>query len=366
MSDAFQLPDYHPPAFGEPPLSNAPLVRTEAAPADGIVPEEFHATTNLPEYIHTAPAQWVLVPESRMDAVIVLTGEGPRVVEPREVRRGDAVVIGRGEDGEDGIYVHTDGFVTSANDSDKWRFNERQTRESPYSLDYDSLYELLRWERDCRGHIVWVLGPAVVFDRDSRDAMASLVRGGFCQAVLAGNALATHDLEAALYGTGLGREIYRQRLQTRGHYNHLDVLNRARQYGSLEAATSALGVTDGVVAACAESSVPLVLAGSIRDDGPLPGVIGYCCESQRAMREHARRATTAIAVATQLHAIAFGNMLPTYQVNERGVRPVYFYVVDISEFAVDKLANRGSMQVRGITTNAQDFVVNVARALSGT
>jgi hypothetical protein len=227
------------------------------------------------------------------------------------------------------------------------------------------LYELLRYEKENGGTIVWILGPAIAFDRDSREAMSDLIRNGYCHAIMAGNALATHDMEAAVFGTALGQDIYHRRHKALGRYHHLDVLNRARRCGSLGEAVRSMGVDSGVVATCVSQGVPMVLAGSIRDDGPLPGVIADAYESQRQMRSYARRATTAIAIATQLHAIAFGNMLPSYQVTDAGVRPVYFYIVDVSEFAVDKLANRGSIQTTGITTNAQDFMVNLKRALVG-
>lgn len=364
MSSRFRLPAYCPPAFDQAPLREAPVVRSEPAPGDGILPDGFHATTNLPEYVKVSPDEWILLEESRMDAVIILGNQGPQAVEPRLVRKGDRVVIGRGENGEEGIYVHTDGFGAASSNFDKWSFHGRRTRESPYSRDYDSLYELLRWERENDGYIVWVLGPAVAFDKDSREATSSLIEAGYCQAIMAGNALATHDLEAALYGTGLGQGVYDQRRQERGHYHHLDAINRARRFPTIREGVAGMGVTDGIVAACVARGVPMVLAGSIRDDGPLPEVIADSYESQQEMRVHARRATTAIAVATQLHAIAFGNMLPSYQVRGELVRPVYFYIVDISEFALDKLANRGSMQVTGITTNAQDFMVNLGRALA--
>jgi len=365
MSSTFALPPYRPPDFEAPSLLCAPIAKHAPAPADGILPENFHATSNLPEYVQLSRGRWVLCPESRMDAAIVVHGHELRVVEPRDVRKGEPVVVGRTENGEEGILVHADGFGPPAGCSDKFQFNIRRTRESPFSRDYDSLYDLLRYERENGGVIVWVLGPAVAFDKDSRDAMVDLIRNGYCQALLAGNALATHDLEAAVFGTGLGQDIYHQRQHPLGHYNHLDVLNRARRHNSLGDAVKSMGIEDGIMASCLTQGVPVVLAGSIRDDGPLPDVTADAYESQRRMRACARRATTAIAVATQLHAIAFGNMLPSYQITPDGVRPVYFYIVDMSEFAVDKLANRGSMQATGITTNAQDFMVNVRRALVG-
>ncbi len=191
-----------------------------------------------------------------------------------------------------------------------------------------------------------------------------LIENGYCQALLAGNALATHDLEAAYFGTGLGQDIYTQVLQPKGHYNHLIVLNRARRAGSLGRLIEELDIADGIIWACEQNDVPYVLAGSIRDDGPLPGVFADVYAAQDAMRCHARKATTVIALATQLHSIAFGNMVPSYRVMPDGaIRPVFFYIVDMSEFSADKLANRGSVQVSAILTNVQDFMINLGRNL---
>jgi hypothetical protein len=200
----------------------------------------------------------------------------------------------------------------------------------------------------------------VAFDKDSRSAMQGLIENGFCHALMAGNALATHDIEAAVYHTGLGQNIYSQLLQPMGHYNHLDILNEVRMAGSIKAAIEKLAIRDGIMYACETSDIPYILAGSIRDDGPLPETVASVYESQDLMRSHARKATTVITMATQLHSIAFGNMTPGYKVLEDGrVRPVYFYVVDMSEFSADKLANRGSAQAKAILTNVQDFIVNL-------
>jgi hypothetical protein len=298
-----------------------------------------------------------------LDAVLVLREGSLDVLEPRSVKKGDRVVLGRSENGEEGIYVHTTGFELPSESSDKFAFRTRGTRETPFSRSYDELYRVLRHDRQ-HGYIVWVLGPAVAFDRDSRDAMAFMVEQGYCHALLAGNALATHDLEAARFHTGLGQDIYTQTVQPGGHYNHLEILNRARRSGSISQAIREMGLIDGIIPACERRQVPYVLAGSIRDDGPLPGVIGDVYQAQDAMRVHARRATTVIALATQLHSIAFGNMLPGYQVAADGsVRPVYFYVVDMTEFSVDKLANRGSAQAVPVLTNVQDFMVNLRHNL---
>lgn len=354
------IPGYTPPDFTRAHLVNAPVVTTEAAPADGVVPRNFHGTSNHPEYVHLGGGRWLLVPESRMDAVMVLKEDAVDVVEARRVARGDQVVIGRTENGEEGIYVHVLGFQPAAKASvDKFSFRTRGTRETPFSRHYDELYDVLRHDRD-QGHIVWVLGPAVAFDKDSRNAMQGLVEDGYCHGLLAGNALATHDLEAALYQTGLGQDIYSQTLQPLGHYNHLDIINEVRSRGSIARTIEELDLKDGIIYACEKHKVPYVLAGSIRDDGPLPEVISDVYKAQDAMREQARKATTVVALATQLHSIAFGNMVPSYHVAANGsVRPVFFYIVDMSEFSADKLANRGSAQAVAILTNAQDFMVNL-------
>lgn len=350
---------YEPPCFDKPPLSNSPAARFEPAPSDGIAPDQFHATSNFPEYVKLEGLGWQLAPESRMDAVLVINEGHVNVVEPRRLHKGDLVVVGRTENGEEGIFVHHDGFQQHQESDDKFTFRSRGTRETPFSRSYDDLYNILRYDRE-HGHIVWVLGPAVSFDKDSRQAMQGLIEGGYCHGLMAGNALATHDLEASRFGTGLGQDIYNQQLVPLGHYHHLDVISSVRKAGSIAGFLRETGINEGIMYACEEQNIPYVLAGSIRDDGPLPGVIADAYRAQDAMREHARQATTVIAMATQLHSIAFGNMTPSYKVLPEGtVRPVFFFIIDMSEFSADKLANRGSAQAQAILTNAQDFIVNL-------
>jgi len=361
---AFSLPHYREPDFTGPLFSNSPRAVFEPSPSHGVAPDNFHATSNFPEYVQIETGDWRLCPGSRMDCVIVRSGAELSVREFRTLKKGELVLTGRKENGEEGVYVHADPFVTPEKPGDKFQFKTRVTRETPFSRDYDFIYDLLRYERGS-GHITWVLGPAVAFDRDSRNAMIELISEGYCHAIMAGNALATHDLEASLFGTALGQDIYSKKNMPLGHYNHLELLNRMRAYGSIEEAVEKLGLEDSITGACLRRRVPMVLAGSIRDDGPMPGVIADVYEGQDRMREFARKSTTVIALATQLHSIAFGNMIPSCQVIGGTVRPVYLYIVDISEFAVDKLANRGSFQACGISTNVQDFCVNLHRALTG-
>ncbi len=243
-------------------------------------------------------------------------------------------------------------------------FRRGRSRETAFSRDYDELYPLLRHDRE-QGKIVWVLGPAFAFDYDARDAFARLIDAGYVHAVLAGNALATHDLEGAYLGTALGQDIYTQQSRKNGHYNHLDTINRARLCGGIPEFIRREHLDNGIIAACEKKGVPYVLAGSIRDDGPLPPVYGNVYEAQDRMRDQIRGATTVLCMATMLHSIAVGNMTPSYRVLPDGtVRQVYFYCVDVSEFAVNKLSDRGSLSARGIVTNAQDFIVTLAKGLS--
>ncbi len=363
---AFKLPAYIPPDFSRPPLREAPVVRLAPVEQDGLAPEGYHAATIFPEYFQLSRGNWVLLEHSRMDGVVVLAADGSlQVREFRSLKKGEQAVCGRGENGEEGIYVHTEGFPRPEAATEKFAFRTRLSRETAFSIDYDELYELLTYERE-HGFILWVLGPAAVFDRDSRQALVSLIRQGYVRGLLAGNALAVHDLEAALFQTALGQEIYAKRPVPLGHYKHLDTINMVRRAGSLAGAMETGLIQNGVMHALWQQQIPFVLAGSIRDDGPLPGVITDAMEAQSAMRALAKRATTVIALATQLHSIATGNLIPTYQVPPDGrIRPVYFYVVDMSEFAVGKLANRGSLGARGILTNAQDFLVILERGLKG-
>ena len=366
----FKLPEYREPPFGEPPLQSAPPARTEPAPSDGIAPSDFHALSIFPEYFKVGVAgksTWLLVTESRMDCVPVLreSASGPWIdaVEFRRLKRGDLVVVGRTEDGSEGIYVDSHAFCEDEkNSQDTFAFRTGRSRETAYSRDYDELYELMRYEKE-HGSIVWVLGPAVSFDHDSRNAMANLIEKGYAHVILAGNALATHDLEGALLKTALGQDIYTQESRPNGHYNHLDLLNLVRGHGSIEKFIEKEKINDGIIHAAMKKGIPLVLGGSIRDDGPMPEVYGNVYDAQDAMRAHVRKATTVIALATQLHTIAVGNITPSYAVRDGKVRPVYFYTIDVSEFAVNKLRDRGTLSVIPIVTNVQDFLVHLKNNL---
>jgi lysine-ketoglutarate reductase/saccharopine dehydrogenase-like protein (TIGR00300 family) len=360
----FVLPAFRSPDFSQPQFKEAPTVEFKAVTQAGVAPAGYHSTSIYPEYFQLSAGKWRLLKESRMDCVVVrTTADELHVVEFRHLQVGDMVACGRRENGKDGIFVHTAAFEFPSHVAEKFAFRSHLTRETSFSIDYDELYDLLDYEHGS-GFILWVLGPAVVFDYDSRKAFAALIDAGYVHGLLAGNALATHDLEGALSGTALGQELYAKRSISLGHYMHLDALNRIRGVGSIEKAIKEGLVKDGVMRAAILKGVPWVLTGSIRDDGPMPEVIADVYRAQDEMRALARQATTIISLATQLHSIATGNMTPSYKVVDEGlVRPVYFYTVDMSEFAVSKLSDRGSLTARSILTNVQDFVVTVERGL---
>ena len=359
---ALELRPYEAPDFSKPRFVSAPEARLVPCPADFVAPEGYHAMSIFPEYFKVN-GEWRLAAESRMDCVPVWKDGAVQVVEFRHLKCGDLVFCGRTEDTSEGIYVHPNGFREGKGERDVFAFRQNRTRETAFSKDYDDLYEVLRHDRE-HGKIVWVLGPAVAFDYDARAAFARLIDAGYVHALLAGNALATHDLEGAYLKTALGVDIYTQEGQPNGHYNHLDTINRVRYHGSIARFIEAEGIDNGIICACERNHVPYVLGGSIRDDGPLPPVYGNVYEAQDAMRNEIRGATTVICIATMLHSIATGNMTPSFRVMPDGtVRQVYFYCVDIAEFTANKLADRGSLSARSIITNAQDFITTTAKGL---
>lgn len=358
----FSLRPYTAPDFNQDLFRNAPNAAMEPCPKDGVAPMGYHAMSIFPEYFKV-DGQWHLAKESRMDCVPVWTGADVQVVEFRLLKQGQLVFTGRTEQAEDGIFVHADGFRENSVHQDVFAFRQNRSRETAFSKDYDEIYDLLRHDRD-NGKIVWVMGPAFAFDYDARNAFSKLVEGGYVHAVLAGNALATHDLEGAYLKTALGQNIYTTENQPNGHYNHLDLLNRVRYYGSIARFIEEEHIDNGIIYSLEKHHIPYVLGGSIRDDGPLPPVFANVYDAQDAMRNQIRGATTVICMATMLHTIATGNMTPSFRVMPDGtVRQVYFYCVDIAEFVVNKLADRGSLSAKGIVTNVQDFVVNLSKGL---
>ncbi len=353
---------YRGPDFTEARFRDSPSACFVHAPADGVLPEGFFATSNLPTYVKVDD-DWRLPRAPRMDAAIVLEPDGSLLaLEGRYVRKGQPVAVGLAEDGSEGIYVNAAGFISEEEGAghEEFQFMRSEvSREKP--VDYATMAELLHQERARGGHIVWVLGPAVLHAR-GRDVVTWFIEQGFVNAVLGGNAIGVHDIEQALMGTTLGMDRS-GRPRAGGHSFHVRAINQIRAAGSIEAAVDEGILREGIMHACVTHDVPFILAGSIRDDGPLPDTITDAVEAQELMREHAMRATMVVMIATALHAIAFGNMLPAYVVEGRGeggederIRPLTTIVVDSSEFVVNKLKDRGTHQAFGVITNAQDFL----------
>lgn len=354
MTDASRI-RYVPPDFTAPALAGAPPARTVPAEADGVLPDGFFATTNLPTYVKGEDGRWTMPREPRMDGVLVRGADGAWWVrEGRRVRRGDAVVVGAAEDGREGVLVHAHGFVTDDDVHGDFHFMSSQvSREKP--IDYARIARMLVEEKRRGGHVLWVTGPALVHSR-ARDNLVWFIRNGFVQALLAGNAVAVHDIEAAIVGTTLGMTSEGEPTPG-GHAAHMRAINAVRRAGSIAAAVRQGLITDGIMHACVVEEVPYVLGGSLRDDGPLPDVITDVVAAQEATREHAKRATMAVMIATALHSIAVGNMLPAYYEDpQRGIVELPTICVDASEFLVSKLKDRGTHQAIGVVTNAQDFM----------
>ncbi len=346
-------------------LPNAPDATFVAAPANGVLPENFFSTTNLPTYVKVK-GEWVLPLEPRMDSALVLDGDGKVWVrEGRQVSRGAMVAVGSKEDGSEGIYV--DSALMADEEVEEFKFMTSEvSREKP--IDYSLMARILIRERDRGGYIIWVTGPALVHAR-ARSDMVWFIKNGFVGALLAGNAVAVHDIEASIFGTTLG--MTNTGVATPGgHGLHMRAINKVRGAGSIAEAVAQGIVSDGIMHALVTSGVPFVLTGSIRDDGPLPEVITDTLAAQDAMRRHTTKATMAILVATALHAIATGNMLPAFVTEPDGsLRELATICVDSSEFVVSKLKDRGTHQAFGVVTNAQDFMhilrIYVERELSG-
>ncbi len=313
----------------------------------GVLPDDFYATSNLPTQVRVG-GEWLPVANIEMDVAIVVDSDGKsaRTVPMHEARVGDEVVIGyegiRVEPQQRPRQRETFGFMGSPVSSERAK-----------ALAIREVADAMIAARQHSGKILWVLGPAIVHTA-ARDSVAELIRRGYVQVIFGGNAIVAHDVEAAMFGTSLGIDLKTGEPVEHGHRNHLRAINKVRAMGSLDAAHTAGLLGDGIVAASLENGVDLVLAGSIRDDGPMPGVITDSVAAQGRMREAARGVEVAIMAASMLHAIATGNLLPA------SVRTV---AVDINPAVVTKLADRGSAQVMGLVTDVELFLRALVDAL---
>jgi hypothetical protein len=197
----FELHKYMTPDFTA--LEKQNTAKYSLAPDDGIAPANFHATSIYPEYFNIE-GEWLLPEQGRMDCVAILKDNKKiEVVEFRNIKKNDQIIVGRTEDGSEGIYLHANCFADESTKKDVFGFRQSRTRETSFSKDYDNLYNVLKHDKD-HGNIVWVLGPAIVFDHDSRNAFVKLIEKGYVNGLLAGNTLAAHDMEGDLFKTALG------------------------------------------------------------------------------------------------------------------------------------------------------------------
>lgn len=328
-------------------LAEVQNARTTPVTQPGVLPDDFYSTTNLPTAVRV-DGEWLPVANIEMDVAIVIDrdAKSAHTTPMHEVRVGDAVVVGyegvRVEAQERPRQREAFGFMQSPVSSERAK-----------ALAIRDVASAMIAARQRGGKILWVLGPAIVHTA-ARGSVAELIRRGYVQVIFGGNAIVAHDVEAAMFGTSLGVDLKTGEPVEHGHRNHLRAINKVRSLGSLEAAHEAGLLGDGIVATSLDHGVDLVLAGSIRDDGPMPGVITDSVAAQGRMRDAARGVEVAIMAASMLHAIATGNLLPA------SVRTV---VVDINPAVVTKLADRGSAQVMGLVTDVELFLSALVDAL---
>lgn len=360
----FEIPKFTPPDFTEERFVKAPNAKLEAVVEDGISPEGYHALSVFPEYFKVND-KWIIAAKSRMDTVAVVDDtpgkENVEIVEFRNLKKGDKVVIGRTEDASEGIYMYTQGFLQDEAQADTFAFRSGRSRETAFSIDYDNLYETLKNDKENGGYVTWVLGTAVTLDKRSRDALTRLVEEGFVDCIICGTSLVAFDLEQATHQSTWGQEHFVR--EQNSYNNYFETINAVREHGSIDAYVKSGLPKDGFVKACVENNVDIVIAGTIRDRFTLPGTYNNVYEAQDVMRAHIKKTTTVIMVSAILFTIATGNMTPSYNIFDGVVRPVYMYTVDIQEFAVNKLSDRGTLTATSVVTNAQDFMAAIGRAL---
>jgi lysine-ketoglutarate reductase/saccharopine dehydrogenase-like protein (TIGR00300 family) len=314
----------------------------EAAEQDGVLPSGFHSTTNLDTDVLLG-GTWHTVENPEMDCGIVVDEPDGRVrartIPMHRVRAGDRIVVGR-----DGVRVRPPERRAVAGTFEF--MNSEVSSEKPKGLMIRQVAERIRAARDGGARVLLVAGPAAIHTGAGPD-LATLVEQGWISCLFTGNGFATHDLESNVLGTSLGVGVADGVPVEGGHANHVRVINEIRRHGSIAAAVEAGYVTGGVMHACVRAGVPFVLAGSVRDDGPLPDTMTDVAEAADAMRAEVPGVQVALMLATTLHAIATGNILPA---------SVETFCVDINQAVVTKLADRGSHQAVGIVTDIGVFV----------
>ncbi len=313
------------------------LVPTEIA---GVFPEGFYSTTNQQSEIRL-DGKWVEVENQEMDCGIAVdvVSRRARCLPMTDVEIGQSIVVGHL-----GVRVHPQQRST---ERQQFEFmSSGVSTEKPKGPAIRQVAQELFHTRAAGGQALVVGGPAIVHT-GSGGHLCELIQGGYIQKLFAGNALATHDIEQAMFGTSLGVHLDRGNLAETGHEHHLRAINRIRREGSIRQAVENQVLTQGIMYECVLHHVDYMLAGSIRDDGPLPEVVTDSIQSQRIMREKLRDVTFCLMIATTLHSIAVGNLLPAW---------VKVVCVDINPSTVIKLSDRGSFQTAGLITDVEPFL----------
>ena len=316
------------------------------AECDRCAPEDFYSTTNQRTLVRVG-AQWIEVANQRMDAIIVVGNGKAACRKLRDVKKGDKIVVGM-----KGIRV-----VPEAKERDRLQFafmSNDISSERQVETAVGQTAAIMRQVRSNGKKIIAVAGPVVVHTGGGKP-LSRLIRSGWIDVLLAGNALAVHDIEAALLGTSLGVRTSDGRLAQHGHRNHMQAINAINHAGSIEAAVGSGRLTQGVMYECVKANVPYVLAGSLRDDGPLPGVITDMNLAQDAYAERLRGAGVVLCLSSMLHSIAAGNMLPAW---------VKIVCVDINPAVPTKVSDRGTGQATGVVTDVGLFLELLANNLA--
>lgn len=321
---------------------------TRPAPRDGVFPEDFYSTTNLDTLVRLGKT-WIAVEQPEMDCGLVVADGRVHTVPVSDVRAGQEVVCGAA-----GVKVLLPD-VEPAGDEDTFEFmSSAVSSEKPQALLVRQIAQQMRDVKAVGKKVLWVGGPAVVHT-GAAPAMVALIEAGYVDVLFAGNALATHDIEGALFGTSLGVDLQKGLGVPHGHEHHIRAINRIRAAGSIAEAVESGELTTGLMHALVRAGKAYVLVGSVRDDGPLPDVYTDVIEGQRAMRAQLPDVGFAIMVATMLHSIATGNILPA---------KIPLVCVDINPATVTKLADRGSAQAVGIVTDIGLFLEQLAMELA--
>ncbi len=324
-------------------------VQTALAPRDGALPVDFYSTTNLVTEVRIG-GRWVRVDNPEMDVAIVVDRAAQRAfTRPMvHVKRGDPIVVGH-----DGLRAIP---LERPRETEIFSFmNSSVSSEKPKKLAIHDIAREMKEIKARGGRILVVAGPAIIHS-GAGPYLARLIREGYVDVLFGGNAIATHDVESALLGTSLGVNLENGLPMEGGHRHHMKALNTIRNAGSLRAAVEQGILKRGVMYEAIKKDIRMVLAGSIRDDGPMPDVITDVLVAQDRMRESVAGVELALMICSMLHAIATGNLLPAF---------VKTVVVDINPAVVTKLADRGSWQAVGLVTDAELFLRELSHALFG-